>query len=260
MVSVVTTVLEQAMVEMTFLSFEEMVAAGDLRAAFDRDSNSNSDGGYGSDRDSNSSSDDDTGFDHNAESDGDSSFNSNSKSDSDSEFDYNLKVRLQRKLADDYGRLADDFFDYVVGTPMTTVGLPTTPSITGSTANSYFDGDFGFDRDSNSNSDDGYGSDHDSNSNSDDDSGFERNAESDGDSSFNSDSKSDSDSKFDYNSKFWLHRKLADDYGRLADDFFNYVAGQALATTLVATPSVPPEAQTSSRTQGLSTNHYSKYL
>ncbi|XP_022683497.1 uncharacterized protein LOC111257720 [Setaria italica] len=97
---------------------------------FDCDSNSNSDGSYGSDYTSesdgdsgsgyNSESDDNSKFDCNAESDGDSSFNSDSKSDSDSEFDYNSKVQLHRELIDDYGRLANDFFDYVVGTPTTT--------------------------------------------------------------------------------------------------------------------------------------------
>nr|TKV94226.1 hypothetical protein SEVIR_9G279700v2 [Setaria viridis] len=133
---------------------------------FDRNSNSNSDGGYGSDHDLNSEfdgdsgsgynsesdgdsrsdynsesdgdsgsgynfeSDNNSGFNPNAESDGDSSFNSDSKSDSDSEFDYNSKVQLHRELADDYGRLANDFFDYVAGTPTTMVGLPTTPSTT----------------------------------------------------------------------------------------------------------------------------------
>nr|XP_034570706.1 clumping factor B-like [Setaria viridis] len=137
---------------------------------FDRNSNSNSDGGYGSDHDLNSEfdgdsgsgynsesdgdsrsdynsesdgdsgsgynfeSDNNSGFNPNAESDGDSSFNSDSKSDSDSEFDYNSKVQLHRELADDYGRLANDFFDYVAGTPTTMVGLPTTPSTTGSSS------------------------------------------------------------------------------------------------------------------------------
>nr|XP_034604592.1 clumping factor A-like [Setaria viridis] len=140
------------------------------KLGFDRDSNSNSDGGYGSDHDLNSESDgdsgsgynsesdgdfgsdynsesdgdsgsgynsesnDDSGFDRNTESNSDSSFNSDSKSDSDSEFDYNSKLRLHHEPADDYGQLADDFFDYVAGMPTTTVGLPTTPSTTGSSS------------------------------------------------------------------------------------------------------------------------------
>ena len=79
----------------------------------------NSDSDLGFHRDSNSNSDGDSGSDYNLESDGDSGSNYDSKSDSDSEFDYNLKVRLHRKLADDYGWLVDDFIDYVVGTPTT---------------------------------------------------------------------------------------------------------------------------------------------
>nr|TKW32254.1 hypothetical protein SEVIR_2G156100v2 [Setaria viridis] len=160
---------------------------------------------------------------------------------------------------------------------------PTTHSATsGSTANSYSDDDFGFDRDSNSNSDDGYGSDHDLNSESDgdsgsdynsesdgdsgsdynsksdgdsgsgynsesdDDSGFDRNAESDGNSSFNSNLKSNSDSEFDYNSKVQLHHELVDDYGRLTDDFFDYVAGTP--TTTVGLPMTPSTTGSSSTT------------
>ena len=79
----------------------------------------NSNGDLGFHRDSNSNSNGDSGSDYNSESDGDSGSDYDSKSNSDSEFDYNSKVQLHRKLTDDYGRLADDFINYVVGTPTT---------------------------------------------------------------------------------------------------------------------------------------------